>query len=238
MNKSKIWKVIKVVIVPIIIAIIGISQCNSKDSKIQKIGSISNKNSPTTVAQDVDTSQTAQTINNNFYYYAPTSTTGEDTISKNELASANKEVPQAYDESLKSQLDKYQSENKMLKDSLRQEKAKTFDLDQGSTPDGGIIIRSRKSSIAKKYNSALDEYLKGNLAPAKETLELILEVEPDEFKTMTLLGIILNELGYADKALVYLNKAYNISKDPMILGNIEIIKKNPGVKIPATVIDE
>lgn len=132
----------------------------------------------------------------------------------------------------------FQEENKKLKESLKQEMSKTFDLEKPSDVGGGIVIRSRVGSIAQHYNNALDEYKRGNLESAKDKLEFILEKAPDDTGVLNLLGVILNELGSSQEALKVLKKAYNISGDSNILNNIKLIEKYPGKKFHVKEIKE
>lgn len=132
---------------------------------------------------------------------------------------------------LKERIEIYQFESHRMKESLLKEKIKTFDLLQPNESYGGLKIGSRKGSINRRYNDALDKYKNEKVIEAKEELELILEISPDESDSLNLLGIILNQLGNPEEGISCLKKAYDLSQDASILQNIKIIEENPGEKI-------
>jgi len=146
---------------------------------------------------------------------------------KDELLTQNKE--------LILKIDEYQTENNRLNEIINQLKKDSFDV--FPAPKDGIEIHSRESAAGKYYRQALDSYLGGDTDESKEKLEFVLGTVPNHFQSLLLLGIILNEQGKPEDALKCLDKAYEISKDPMILQNIEIIKKFPGKKLRIQIID-
>jgi Flp pilus assembly protein TadD len=98
-------------------------------------------------------------------------------------------------------------------------------------PNGGIGFNTPYKSQKYHYRNALDEYQAGNVYSAKIILEMLLEKKPNYSNALNLLGLILNELGNPDEALVFLNKAYSLSNDEKILQNINLVKENPGKKL-------
>lgn len=132
---------------------------------------------------------------------------------------------------LKSKIGDYQDAITKLKERVKEERLKIFDLGQSPGSDGGIRLYNRKSAISVHFNSAVDYYKKGEVIAAKETLELILEEDPKHADSLHFLGLILNELGNSKEAMECLDKAYSLSKNPDILKNMQIIKRSPGRKL-------
>jgi len=146
--------------------------------------------------------------------------------SQNERLSEENKKTHAQNSELATEVKKYQDENKRLRDNLREEKAKTFDLGEPSEK-GGITLMTGELSRKKHYRHALEEFERGNFIDTKEELELILKRKPDDPNVLNALGLVLYKMGNKDDSVQCLERAYELSQDPDILRNIEVVKKYP-----------
>lgn len=127
------------------------------------------------------------------------------------------------------QLNQYRKENVGLKQALKVQ----FDQSFRTIPthEGGIAFTTPYKSSIYHLNKALNEYKNGNIYSAKLILEMLIEKRPSYSKAKYCLGIILNNLGHQEEALLLLNEAYKALEDDQILAYISFIKQNPGEKI-------
>jgi tetratricopeptide (TPR) repeat protein len=96
---------------------------------------------------------------------------------------------------------------------------------------GGLRVDSPQSAVARHYGVGLEAYKASRLEEARAEFELILAQEPQHIPGLNMLGIVLSELGFQSEALASLQKAYELSKDPDIKNNIEVVRRFPGRRI-------
>lgn len=137
---------------------------------------------------------------------------------------------------LKSTIDEYQNENSSLKSSLKETIHRTFRLNE--LTDGSIAMLTPYKSLQAQCDKALRMYQNGDILSAKLILEVVLERSPNFSQALTLMSFILNEQGDIEEALRLMEKAYQVSKNPEIFKNVEILKRNPGKRLPIKTINE
>ena len=142
---------------------------------------------------------------------------------------------------LQSQVTTTSTENKRLREKIRKIKADTFDQFQNPGQHGGNRTLSRQSAISEHYKEAVNFFKQGKMIEAKDTIELILDKDPNHANSLNLIGVIYYNQNDKEKALSYFEKALMYSGNDELSNtvsrNIENIKNYPEQEIPIEIID-